>query len=150
MREILFRGKYVDAGEWVEGCLLHDSEQNESYIAEHFEYNTVSIREVIPETVGQYTGLTDKNGKKIFEGDIIKFCRYACDWMDKEEYDIEISVVEFENGCFVLDKTYSSDGYNELSCVYGEISHIDGTYEDCAIFEVIGNIHDNGELLGDK
>ena len=145
MREILFRGKRIDNGEWVIGDLRNYESNGSKAI---FSHTALSRFAVIPETVCQYTGLTDKNGKKIFEGDIIKLCRYACDWMDKEEYDIEISVVEFENGCFVLDNTYSSDGYNELSCVYDEFSYADGAYEDYVIFEVIGNIHDHPELLG--
>ena len=100
MREILFRGK-TDKGEWVEGCLLFDTEQNEAYIAEYFEDKAAYIREVIPETVGQYTGLTDKNGKKIFEGDY---------WLDTDG-DYLVYVVEFREGQFgfacylILNKT---------------------------------------------
>ena len=128
MREILFRGK-TEYGEWVEGYLIHDEFCNVGvpYIG-YLNWDGHNVDEVIPETVGQYTGLTDKNGKKIFEGDIITDCdgnvffvKYFGDG-GYPAFDVspEIETVEC-NGLSFL---------NALDCL-----------------EVIGNIHDNPELL---
>ena len=135
MREILFRGKRIDNGEWVYGwpfadtadCSLkkagkcvcpHDG--SEYFIVEWVDdYHEYEERQVIPNTVCQYTGLKDKHGKRIFEGDILSL-------RTGRTY-----VVKFEDGAFIL--------------------------EDSAIpmrfankFEVIGNIHDNPELIKEE
>ena len=143
----LFRGKRKDNGEWIEGNLINCAFFNNDgfpifYILDidNIEYDcwediAVEIRylEVIPETVGQCTGLKDKNGKLIFEGDIV-YC--------KSRLDNANMVIIFECGQFrmVLSENYRSYQTNS------------GFYDiNCFDKEVIGNIHDNPELLkGDK
>ena len=132
MREILFRGKRSDNGEWVEGVPFF--EENRCYIIEDLficdEYAcTGAVNSmVIPETVGQFTGLTDKNGKKIFEGDIIKSCEYGDVYF--VEYCADDGYPAFD---VVPEMNIECNGLSHLHIVEG--------------IEVIGNIHDNPELL---
>jgi uncharacterized phage protein (TIGR01671 family) len=121
MREILFRGKRKGNDNWIDGgfCEYRNFSGEDVYNIIHNGYSN----EVIPETVGQYTGLTDKNGKKIFEGDI---CKHRSNYSG--EYII--TVVTYTDGQF-LSMADNNSGFN-LSDK----------------FEVIGNIHDNPELLG--
>ena len=121
MREILFRGKQKADGEWVEGDLIHSL--GRTYCGTYAE----TLGEILPETEGQYTGLTDRNGKKIFEGDIIKHYNEAA---HPERF--EIGMVWWDD-CHMCFKRTSKP-----ASVY--------VWRNC-IYEVIGNIHDNPELL---
>ena len=95
--------------------------------------------------IEQYTGLTDKNGKKIFEGDIVRYGKGIYEW-NKKDWEFEVGIIEFKDGAFIINDIYSSDGYNELSCLYHEINY-SGKYDSGTLLEVIGNIYDNPELI---
>ena len=149
MREILFRGKRVDNGEWVIGDGIHyPKSQNwkgTCWIDGMHERANDWVQ-VIPETVGQYTGLTDKNGTKIFEGDILKGFRYPFFREEDAAYNYFAEVVWFDNSPAFGLLTFK----NPESTVRG-ISHGNADYMedfDSEMWEVIGNIHDYPELLG--
>lgn len=142
MREILFRGKRVDNGEWVYGDYrLQNDEDNErvNYMKTYITPRNLSNRyEIIHETVGQYTGLIDKNGVKIFEGD--KCCFSVFDYNDCDEQ--YTGVVVWSGSRYMLWNTsnneyYGNDGGFDLDWVVCQDDE----------FEVIGNVHDNRELL---
>lgn len=132
MREILFRGKRVDNDEWIEGFFAKSGDKTFILIDSDIAFGYVTMKEVLSETIGQYTGLTDKNGKKIFEGDIVELTYYTL----PEERKVMAEVAyEEESAAFVL---YSFGTENKGIC--GEI---------CNTNKVIGNIHDNPEMLED-
>ena len=150
MREIIFRGKRIDNGEWVEGYLYEHKpplvgivsendvpEPSQWFIARtgFADWNMprpVEFVEVDPSTIGQYTGLKDKNGKQIFEGDILG-SRYDDLYPD----DVAIEVVTwFRNGWYIRQGGSLPEALNE----YGVLPYS----------EVIGNIHDNPELLKEE
>lgn len=130
MREILFRGKRIDNGEWVTGDLVHYSEYRSDI---YDDYVNGEIYDVFTKTVGQYAGIDDKKGRKIFEGDIV-ITRYLG---SKGSY------------LLVIIKWY--DKKASLCCFTkdGEV-FIDFFDTERYEYEVIGNITDNPEMLGEE
>lgn len=153
-REIKFRGKHVDNGEWVYGAFVPDALEtpDNDLITWGFirRYNRdirkMETIEVSRESVGQYTGLCDKNGKKIYEGDIVVIPGQYI-WFDdgKPNYRGTVEWIysqwQVVAHCVNKDKRGMSDGINEG---LNDIGYDEGD-ESC--WEVIGNIYDNPELL---
>ena len=145
MREILFRGKSMNDGEWVHGSLVITTiEPADEPPVKHYHIEDMTIgvfpnehqsgitETVAPNTVGQYTGLTDKNGKKIFEGDIVR---------DDYESGVYARVAWLPQGCgwyLVYSQGDRRMGHRARGC----------GYQQDVLLEVIGNIHDNPELIG--
>ena len=129
VRTIIFRGKRIDNGEWVEGSYCHAEKLDRSG-DEHFiiEYSANgSSHRVDPDTVGQYTGLKDKNGKRIFEGDIV---RCGTGRICKVIFFISPGVSGFD-----------------LVPIGGFDAPPPHNWSLFADTEIIGNIHDNHDLL---
>lgn len=154
-REILFRGKRVDNGEWVCG-FYNRCEARLTYTEKNYKNNPRSwiqtvendgfagqLVHVDTDTVGQYTGLIDKNGNKIFDGDIVRFCERnlmvwwnaeSFQWQAKEVYDDDVITKEhwLDNDWTNIDLGWIA---SEIVCV-GKMTT-----------EIIGNIFDNPELM---
>lgn len=129
MREILFRGKRLDNGEWVEGYFVNfwlvHYKRHQPFIMDEMGVSC----EVDPATVGQYTGLTDKNGKRIFEGDVIE-----C-W--SEGVRARGTVQQNRGGLWIIYPAW------QKRIMWGLCPNEDGSTD----VEIIGNIHDSPELL---
>jgi len=127
-REILFRGKRIDTGEWVEGDLHRHA--GRTYIGSEYidgiGIMNYSNHTVHPDTVGQFTGLLDKNGKKVFEGDVI---RVDCSGVAGSFEDGIYNVKYFLPDCaFCLEQT------DEQHAIQ---------FNECYDYEIIGTIHDD-------
>ena len=126
-REIKFRGKNYE-NKWKYGDLVQEKWGQGKAIMIKKDTTAWSVLE---DTVGQYTGLDDKNGKKIYEGDIVKF-RFKT---DREEYPDLIGYIEYQT-TFTAFRIMSNKGRFKIDVL------------DLKFIEVIGNIYDNPELLG--
>ena len=107
MREILFRGKRKDNGEWVEGDFVN-LKDGKRLIPHIYGYG-----EIIPASIGQFTGLTDKNGKKIFEGDTITW--------ETTDGDKVFNKILFEDGCFVCETNGEYELLKDMLCLGVEV-----------------------------
>lgn len=161
MREILFRGKRIDNGEWVYSQTVFRFLDSFYIPAQNLKCtatrslnpvgNISAIRcnrgnyffKVHPETVGQFTGLTDKNGEKIFEGDIVR-THYA-----NAPKAVFVETVVFDSGKFCATST--NEGCKTTAALWDGVPRLSidkSVYMDEV--EIIGNIHDNPELLEEK
>ena len=128
MREILFRGKRVDDGKWVYGC-YYELDMGKVMISTCIKREAYEVQH---KTVGQFTGLTDKNGKKIFEGDIVR--RF-----NSKKQEVMRYAVKWNTDCCmfvpICEDTYLGEYDSDFTVFYGEE------------FEIVGNVHDNPELM---
>lgn len=137
MREILFRGKRVDNGKWIEGSL--STEYYKECGCVMVSPTSDDCFKVDPETVGQYTGLTDKNGKQIFEGDILG----AKHPKQMKAVPCLVKYGEYKDEDGLSDCRYLGFCLQAL----GKYCSILTPLSDGIEYEVIGNIYDNPELL---
>ena len=152
MREILFRGKRTDNGEWIYGDLMQnvdcikirEQEKDVKHIAKSFEIDL--------ETVGQYTDLADKNGKRIFEGDIIRYTFDSPDDPTATENGLKVRTgrifwSDWRASFAVTAGRNLSAALNNDVAVYVRGRQVYEYVRGANTVEVIGNIHDNPELL---
>ena len=141
MREILFRGQIFGSREWVYG---HYRVGRKLHIIYNDE-NSDHCYAVRPESVGQFTGLTDKNGKKIFEGDLLNGFEYPFYRSESNEHNYFAEVVWFDENCAFGLVTHKHLTSKVRGISAGNADYIEDFNSE--EWEVIGNIHDNPELL---
>lgn len=133
-REIKFRGKRIDTGKWVYGSLLQWKDGDATICANESENNNVLIKhDVNPDTVGQYTGLKDRNGKEIYEGDILV-------------QEIQDNIGLFKD---YFEARWEPVGFIGI-CLNNESKGFTDALESCTDYIVCGNRWDNPELLEEK
>lgn len=137
MREIAFRGKRIDNGEWVEGFYLYTSENTHPVIIDMKCCSHI----IIPETVGQYTGLKDKNDVKIFEGDIINVTPYITNRLMEVRWNDEMlswKLTDVGIPTFEINPHFNTIDLAEL--------RVEPCYGERVSF-IVGNIWDNPKLI---
>lgn len=143
MREILFRGKRIGDGKWFEGYYCGGTE-NKTISPCIFEYlggmKGYDYHNIILDTLGQYTGMKDIHGVKIFEGDVLKM-EIKSNYINPLQAPLVfIGVCKFKDGAFGFSKQRA--GIEEFTAFSSTTYNVE--------FEIIGNIHDNADLLGEN
>lgn len=108
MRKILFRAKRKDNSEWIKGCLTWTLEKDRYFIRE--QVNGIDY-DVIPETIGQFTGFYDKVGEELYEGDVVLI---PAGWGGDYRYETSTGVIEYDNGFYVNSDDMSDFSWNQL------------------------------------